>query len=183
VVYQRKTDFHIEEHRNRGMIVLAAVTGILNLSLFWVSLVFIRDIPFFGVPLLIFALLLIFVTDTAAYFIGRACGKNKLALKISPGKTWEGYFGGLCGAALIGCLGAWYFWPTLKTRLFFILICLVIGAMSVVGDLLESFFKRYSDLKESGKLLPGHGGLLDRLDSLSVSLPLFALGLMFMQWL
>lgn len=107
-----------------------------------------------------------FGSDTAAYFIGRAIGKHKLAPKISPGKTWEGAIAGVIGAVIISLL---FTLPTpLQLPLEYwqaILLGVLISVFGQIGDLAESALKRYSGVKESGGLMPGHGGLLDRMDS------------------
>ncbi len=118
-------------------------------------------------------LVLVWIADTAAYFVGRAWGRRKLAPTISPGKTWEGAAGALVGAALYAIIvaflthrGAWA--AVIATAL-------VLGMASIVGDLFESAAKRQAGLKDSGRLLPGHGGLLDRIDSATAALPLAAI--------
>jgi len=116
----------------------------------------------------------IFSADIGAYFAGRAFGRLKLAPRISPGKTWEGAIGGVLLAMLVGAAGAAAFevpvWPA---------VCfgIALAALSIVGDLTESLFKRGAGLKDSGGLLPGHGGVLDRIDSVTAAAPLFALAL------
>lgn len=114
---------------------------------------------------------LVWTTDTFAYFAGRAFGKRPLMPSVSPKKTWEGAIGGLVGAVLIAVLlWAWQLpFLTLPDVLAIALIC---GALSQVGDLAESWFKRASGVKDSSSILPGHGGLLDRIDSLLFAVPL-----------
>ncbi len=123
---------------------------------------------------LLFALLIVWVADMGAYFAGKQFGRVKLAPSISPGKTWEGVFGGLVMVAILTVLWARYADMNLGVLLPF---CLAVGALSVVGDLTVSMFKRTAGVKDSGKLFPGHGGVLDRVDSVSAAAPLFALGL------
>ncbi len=123
---------------------------------------------------LLFALLIVWVADSGAYFAGKALGRVKLAPAISPGKTWEGVIGGLVlVAALAIGVGLW---RDLNIGVF-VPFCLAIGAISVVGDLTVSMFKRTAGVKDSGSLFPGHGGVLDRIDSVAAAAPLFALGL------
>jgi phosphatidate cytidylyltransferase len=128
-----------------------------------------------GQALLLFLLVLIAAADVGAYFGGRAFGRHKLAPRVSPGKTWEGFAAGMLAAALVAVAGQRIFgapfWPWL-------LLCELVALVSVVGDLTESMFKRHVGLKDSGKLLPGHGGLLDRIDSLTAAAPTFLLGLL-----
>ncbi len=118
--------------------------------------------------------LLVVAADVGAYFAGRGFGRHKLAPRVSPGKTWEGAAGGLALVALVAWWGAAHFsLPPLSAVAFASLV----GVFSVIGDLTESMFKRAAGLKDSGTLLPGHGGLLDRLDSVTAAAPLYALGL------
>ncbi len=119
-------------------------------------------------------MLLVVASDVGAYFAGRKFGRLKLAPHVSPSKTWEGAAGGLLSVALLAWVGALVFGlPALAT------ICFgcAIGLISIVGDLTESMFKRSAGLKDSGGLLPGHGGMLDRIDSVTAAAPLYALGL------
>lgn len=129
-----------------------------------------------GPALLLFVLVLIWAADAGAYFAGRALGRHKLSPQVSPGKTWEGVAGGLIAVVL--CAGL--FQATVGVDMpfsFLILLSLFTGVVSVGGDLWESLLKRQAGLKDSGTLLPGHGGVLDRIDSLIAAVPLFALGL------
>jgi phosphatidate cytidylyltransferase len=120
---------------------------------------------------LIWAILVTFSTDTGAYFIGRTFGKHKLLIGISPNKTWEGALGGLL-CAVIASYGICLMLNIDITPLEQIALGGLIGIFSQMGDLLESSLKRIACVKDSGSLLPGHGGLLDRIDSLLVTLPL-----------
>lgn len=128
-----------------------------------------------GQELLLFLLVLISAADIGAYFGGRALGKHKLAPRVSPNKTWEGFFAGMFAAGLAALAGGLMFHVPLGR---WILVCLAVALVSVVGDLLESMFKRQVGLKDSSTLLPGHGGVLDRLDSLTAAGPVFLLGLL-----
>ena len=119
---------------------------------------------------------LIWISDTAAYLAGRAWGRRKLAPSISPGKTWEGVAGGAIGCTIYAIIWALSD-PELRTRvqgvvwIFFVAGTLLLCALGVVGDLFESALKRQAGAKDSGKLLPGHGGVLDRIDSATAALP------------
>jgi len=127
-----------------------------------------------GPVLVLWLLLVVIAADIGAYFAGRSLGRHKLAPRVSPGKTWEGAAGGLAAAALVAWGGAAHFGLAVLPCVAF--GCLV-GAFSVIGDLTESMFKRSAGLKDSGALLPGHGGVLDRIDSMTAAAPLYALGL------
>ena len=121
--------------------------------------------------LLGFFFLVIFGSDTGAYFAGRAMGKHKLAPAISPGKTVEGLIGGLVAAAGFAALSTWWFFPELPYK-WSIPLAIVLAAIGVLGDLCESAMKRGSKTKDAASILPGHGGLLDRLDSLLFGAPI-----------
>ncbi|MEL7023623.1 MAG: phosphatidate cytidylyltransferase [Pseudomonadota bacterium] len=127
-----------------------------------------------GPVLLLFVLVVVWAADIGGYFVGRAIGGAKLAVKVSPNKTWAGVLGGLGLSALVGLAGEWMFdigWYRIVT------LCAVTAAVSILGDLTISLFKREAGLKDSGTLFPGHGGLLDRVDSISAGSVLFAGGL------
>lgn len=131
-----------------------------------------------GVAWILTLLLLIWSADSGAYFAGRAVGRHKLAPQVSPGKTWEGVAGGLFAALCLEAVVAhWGFGLGSGRLAAFLCIVVVVAAFSVVGDLTISVFKRRAGVKDSGSLFPGHGGLLDRLDSLFAAAPLFVLGL------
>jgi phosphatidate cytidylyltransferase len=121
--------------------------------------------------LLGFFFLVLMGSDTGAYFTGRAFGKHKLAPGISPGKTWEGLIGGLVAAAAFAALATFWFFPELPYQ-FSIPLAVVMAAVGVLGDLAESAMKRGSKTKDAASILPGHGGLLDRLDSLLLNAPI-----------
>ena len=124
---------------------------------------------------LLFVLLLVWSADIGAYFAGRAWGRRKLAPSVSPGKSWEGVAGGMLATLLLALVfGAWQQLGIVGSSLL-VLITLIVTLASVLGDLLESMLKRHRQIKDSSQLLPGHGGVLDRIDSLTAAVPLFAL--------
>lgn len=131
----------------------------------------------------LYLVMLSIMADTAAYFSGKAFGKNKLAPELSPGKTREGLLGGLVGVALLALLAGWYFGQSVMAIVYFVLLSLVTALVSVVGDLFISMIKRESGAKDSGWILPGHGGILDRIDSHIATAPVFTLGLLWWQGL
>ena len=150
------------------------IAGVLALSLAWCALVRMRVDWTLGRQAVMYALLVVWVADSGAYFSGRAWGERKLAPSVSPGKTWAGMWGGLAACALLGLVVA------LLARLpvlSFVLVTVAVGVYSVVGDLVESLCKRFAGLKDSGTLIPGHGGVLDRFDSLLAAAPLLMLGI------
>ena len=152
--------------------VVGAISGVLVILPAWVSLINLLAVPGHGPEYVLFVLLIVWAADIGAYFVGRRLGHTKLAPNVSPGKTWEGFAGGLVGAVGVAMCGSWWFgWQP------WILIPLAISiaAISVVGDLTVSMFKRNAGLKDSGNLFPGHGGVLDRIDSVTAAVPLFAL--------
>lgn len=128
---------------------------------------------------LLAAMALVWVADICAYFTGRAFGRRKLAPSISPGKTWEGAAGAALGVVVFGVVVLWHRLPAdgEAVRAAAMLAAALVGvtAMSVIGDLFESLLKRQAGVKDSGALLPGHGGILDRIDSLTSTLPLAGL--------
>jgi phosphatidate cytidylyltransferase len=130
-----------------------------------------NGIPQIAPKLLTLFFMVIFAGDTGAYYTGRAIGKKKLAPRVSPGKTIEGVFGGLLGNVAAALIAHFTFFPELKIE-HAIPLALVMGALGITGDLCESMLKRGAKAKDAGKLIPGHGGLLDRLDSMLFNAPL-----------
>lgn len=163
------------------IILIRAFMGLMVLIPTWRALNYIRDNPFFGAPdhgtyLLLFLFVLIWGADSGAYFAGKKWGKNKLAPRVSPGKTWQGLAGALATTIVIAGLGkACHLFPHVSW-IDVIVLSLITTLFSVLGDLFESMLKRNVGLKDSGILIPGHGGLLDRIDSLTAAAPIFALG-------
>ena len=148
--------------------------GLLVLVPFFVALVTLYRS---GAETLLFALTIVWAADIGAYFAGKQFGRVKLAPSISPGKTWEGVIGGLVAVALLSTAGSYWFEVSLLQLLPF---CLAVACISIVGDLTVSIFKRNAGIKDSGTLFPGHGGLLDRVDSIAAATPVFALGVAWM---
>ncbi len=157
------------------------VGGVLALVLAWLAVAQARVM---GINFLLSVLVLVWAADVFAYFAGKAYGKRKLAPAISPGKSWEGVWGGMLGVVVLAVCWVWadgYYQasvPSLYSRLaapgwlLLIVAMLFLSAMSVVGDLVESLVKRSAGAKDSSNLLPGHGGILDRVDALIPTLPL-----------
>lgn len=150
--------------------------GVLTLAMLYIGMGFhffvvARSINFIT---LLYGMLIVWLTDSGAYLIGRKIGKNKLAPKISPNKTWEGSIGGTVTATIILAIYL-YFLPVGGTWLPMILLTIVLSIMGQFGDLIESSLKRYYGVKDSGKILPGHGGILDRFDSMLIVMPMLHL--------
>lgn len=164
---------------------LRMVFGLAILSAAWLAIVVIRSLniiqdPMMGAWLLLLMLFIIWGADVGAYFAGKNFGKRKLAKVVSPNKTWEGAFGGLALAIIVGIGLA----TTLSLQiewLSFIAFLVLLVAISVIGDLFESMLKRQASIKDSSNILPGHGGLLDRLDSTLSVAPFFLAGLLWLE--
>ncbi len=156
--------------------------GLVVLIPMWLGFVQIKSYPQSGY-LIIFVLFIVWGADVGAYFAGRLMGKKKLAPNVSPGKTWEGVYGGIIVTMLIAVVAGLSLQNytqidlTVKQWCLLFAATLVVTAVSVVGDLVESMMKRYRGIKDSSNLLPGHGGVMDRIDSMTAALPVFALAL------
>jgi phosphatidate cytidylyltransferase len=153
----------------------AAIAGVLALVPAWIALSRLRlDFPR-GAEWVLFALILVQVADIGAFFVGRRFGRRRLAPNVSPGKTWEGVVGGFVASALVAVIGSSRFDVPLIQ---FLPLCLAVVAFSIVGDLTESLLKRFAGLKDSGRLFPGHGGVMDRIDSVTGAAPVLFFGLL-----
>ncbi|MBI3545241.1 MAG: phosphatidate cytidylyltransferase [Gammaproteobacteria bacterium] len=169
-----RTDF------KRGMFTTfngKMVGGFLVLVPSWIALVYLLAQDLEAPRTLLYMFVLVWVADSAAYFTGSFFGKHKLAPQISPGKTWEGVLGGIIGAVLLAWLCGTMVWNyDAEMLLRWIGLAGITGLVSVIGDLTESKLKRIAKVKDSGKWLPGHGGVLDRIDALTAAAPVFVLG-------
>ena len=156
--------------------IIDVLNGIFLLLPCWAGIVWLQAQEY-GPQLVLFMMMCIWAADSGAYFAGRRFGKRKLAPHVSPGKSWEGVFGGFIFAVLFAILSSlfWFEWQG-EFAAGFILLAVVTVIISVVGDLAESVFKRRVGVKDSGTILPGHGGVLDRIDSLTAAAPVFATG-------
>jgi phosphatidate cytidylyltransferase len=166
-----------------GNMAMRSLMGLLILAPAWLAAVYLLSFARGG--MLMVAMILIVVTaDIGAYFSGKTFGKHKLAPEVSPAKTWEGFWGGVLACFLLSLAG-WYLLPVQKQHIGLIsvvTVVLITGVASVIGDLTVSMVKRQSGIKDSGNILPGHGGVLDRLDSIAAAAPVFALGLLMVEW-
>ncbi len=160
--------------------------GIL-LPAFFVSLVSIRSVGsvadfYHGGQLVLMMFCIIWAADTGAFITGKLIGKHKLAPIVSPNKTWEGAIGGIIFSFIIAWAGAWLLRMEIQQPVVYSLAAVFIAGLSVIGDLFESALKRVANIKDSGNLLPGHGGVLDRLDSSIVVAPVFFLVYSYFGW-
>lgn len=157
-----------------GHKILRLLMGLLVLIPTWVALVYVRQQEA-GAWLVLLLMLIVAMADSGGYFAGKRFGKHKLASAVSPGKTWEGFAGGF----IANCVLALILSLTLELSLLLMLVLVVpTSLVSVLGDLLESMLKRHAGIKDSGTILPGHGGILDRVDGVTAAAPVFALALL-----
>lgn len=174
LLYPRCSSFWSSHRSVRG------IFGWLTLVPTWVAFVVIRssDYPineYYGAQLLMFLFLMVWSADIGAYFVGKSLGKHKLLPNVSPGKTMEGFLGGVVVACLLVAVASFILGFELKELGALLLVTVIISTVSVLGDLNESMFKRQAGVKDSGNILPGHGGVLDRIDSLTATAPIYAL--------
>lgn len=159
-------------------VVIQILFGVLTIIPFYCGMMVLRTIgyhtdTFFGAWWLLYVMLLVWGADSGAYAFGRTLGRHKMAPKVSPGKTWEGLVGGLITAGIISWLFS-LFSPIPVMPDYLLVTSIIVVVVSVFGDLTESMFKRQSGIKDSSHLIPGHGGILDRIDSLTAAIPVFA---------
>ncbi|MDX1633436.1 MAG: phosphatidate cytidylyltransferase [Marinobacter sp.] len=166
-----------------------ALLGLLVLVPAWVGLNHLRTgvVEFgqvsTGLLFILYVFFIVWVADIGAYFAGRAFGKAKLAPRVSPGKSWAGVWGGQVAVAVLAIVASLLVGASPAQTLLLVIVSLFTGLVSVLGDLLESMFKRHRGIKDSSQLLPGHGGILDRIDSLTAAIPVFALLVTLLGWL
>lgn len=158
---------------------IRAAFGILTLIPTWVAIVSLRTNlyevdPFYGASLIFYVLGIVWAADIGAFFVGVKFGKHKLRPNVSPGKSIEGLLGGVMASLAIIAFAALHYQFEASRIGMHILIGVITVAVSALGDLNESMFKRCAGIKDSGKLLPGHGGIMDRIDSLTAAFPVFA---------
>lgn len=169
IFYPRKIDWWKNSTLIRGMM------GMFVLGPCFAAVNFIRN-QAEGIYTLLFLLILVFGADTTAYFAGKKWGKTKLAPLVSPGKTKEGFFAALIFSILFATATLWFLRMPLLIWPWIILLSVFVVAFSIAGDLFESMMKREAGVKDSGNILPGHGGLLDRIDSVTAAAPVFVFG-------
>lgn len=166
--------------------LMRAALGLCVLVPMWVGFMHLKQQPYSSL-LIIFVMLIVWGADIGAYFSGKRWGNTKLAPKVSPGKSWAGFWGGLVTTLIIGItcgIGVDHFIRPLTSNDWISLLSITVLTMviSVLGDLVESMMKRYRGIKDSSSLLPGHGGVLDRIDSMAAAVPVFAFMMMLMGW-
>ncbi|MCH8496962.1 MAG: phosphatidate cytidylyltransferase [Marinobacter sp.] len=170
-------------------VALRALMGLLVLVPTWVGFNHLRASGFsFGqvdnnLLLILYVFFVVWVADIGAYFAGRAFGKAKLAPRVSPGKSWAGVWGGMAAVLVLALAASWLAGAGTVDAVLLVLLSVFVGFVSVLGDLLESMLKRFRGIKDSSQLLPGHGGVMDRIDSLTAAVPVFALGATLLGWL
>ncbi|MBO9492148.1 phosphatidate cytidylyltransferase [Endozoicomonas sp. G2_1] len=181
LVYPRYSGFWSSHRSVRGLF------GWLTLVPTWLAFVTLRSSdydldPYQGAQLLMYLFLMVWSADIGAYFVGKSIGKHKLMPNVSPGKTMEGFIGGVIFACLLSACAGYFIGFNSEQLMTITLVTAVITTISVLGDLNESMFKRQAGVKDSGSILPGHGGILDRIDSLTATAPVFALFYVYIGW-
>lgn len=161
--------------------IIKTFVGIVLLLATLASMVLLRNNPEYGSSFVLYLILIVWFADSGAYFAGKSFGKTRLIPKVSPGKTWEGVAGAIVVTLIVAIVSLNLLEIPSSHSIMFIVITFVTVIYSVVGDLSESMFKRMANLKDSGSLLPGHGGILDRIDSLMSAFPVFYAGLWLME--
>lgn len=180
-LYPRCSTFWSSHRSVRGLF------GWLTLVPTWLAFMVLRSSDYqadsyHGAQLLMFLFLMVWSADVGAYFVGKSIGKRKLLPNVSPGKTLEGFLGGVIFACIMVAVAGYFIdWSVAQYRVV-IPVTILITTISVLGDLNESMFKRQAGVKDSGTILPGHGGVLDRIDSLTATAPIYALCYVYLGW-
>lgn len=153
------------------------LNGVFVLVPAWLAVIVLHGTGLPGPQLLLYLMALIWIADSGAYFGGRLWGRRKLAPQVSPGKTWEGALCAVLAVIIYSVLAAQWFQFSGNPLVYFVVLSVITVIFSIFGDLTESMFKRHAGMKDSGSLLPGHGGVLDRIDSITAAAPVFVVGL------
>lgn len=181
LLYPRFSKFWSSHRSVRGLF------GWLTLVPTWLAFMILRSSDYevdtyHGAQLLMFLFLMVWSADVGAYFVGKSFGKHKLLPNVSPGKTLEGFLGGVIFACVMVVIAGYFIDWTMAQYRIVIPVTILITTISVLGDLNESMFKRQAGVKDSGTILPGHGGILDRIDSLTATAPIYALCYAYLGW-
>lgn len=152
-------------------------TGYMTIAPMWLALFSIQSVSPW---IIIWLFFIIWGADSGAYFVGRKFGKKKLAEKLSPKKTMEGVYGGVVTSAIIAVVGIYLLKIEVRTIPYWVVLAIITVLFSIAGDLFESMLKRLKGIKDSGSIFPGHGGVMDRIDSLTSAAPLFFFGMLLM---
>jgi phosphatidate cytidylyltransferase len=169
--------FGISTQRSASVTALKLAGGYLVMLPAWTALVVLHGRAEDGPLITLFLLVVIWLADSGAYFAGQRWGSRKLAAVISPGKTWEGVYGAMATSGLFALVAGLLYSHSLAWTAGLVVVTMVTVMFSIAGDLLESLMKRQCGVKDSGNIIPGHGGILDRIDSLTAAAPVFLLGL------
>ncbi len=173
VLHIQKTQLTLKQNT-----IISLLIGTMIVIPAWFSILLIHSADGVRGSWVIFLMVMIWAADSGAYFAGRQFGKHKLADKISPGKSWEGVIGALIASLIVAYIGGRFQGLDGTLLYLFLLLSLGVVSISIVGDLIESLFKRIAGVKDSSNLLPGHGGIMDRIDSLTSAAPFFAASLL-----
>lgn len=176
VAFYRVTEYQRGTFRGGDNKYLQLAIGALVLLPPWFAIVGLHGVQTIGHRLALYTFFIFWAADIGAYIAGRLFGRKKLASNVSPGKTLEGVYGAGAAVALLAIGGGAYFGLKGADLAVFVLVSVLAAAVSIIGDLYESLMKRVAGVKDSGRILPGHGGMLDRIDSLAAGAPVFALG-------
>ena len=165
---------------------IRAFLGLAVLIPMWVGFMHLKLEPHSSL-LIIYVMLVVWGADTGAYFAGRKWGTTKLAPHVSPGKSWAGFWGGFATTLALAVFACWYVHSQIQPldmmgTIKILAITMVTMVISVLGDLVESMMKRHRGIKDSSSLLPGHGGVMDRIDSMAAAVPIFAFMMMLLDW-
>lgn len=173
IVFSNKKPIETAESFSFSTMLIKLLLGMLVLTGAFVSVIGLHRTEAYGATYILILFILIWGADTFAYFTGKAFGKRKLARNVSPGKSWEGVAGGLIATVIVAYIISVYLGLEAHLKWYFVVIAIITVIFSIVGDLIVSLFKRRVGVKDSSQLLPGHGGILDRIDSLLSASPVF----------
>lgn len=173
---------HLTVHRSYPFqVIKGGLIGLLILIPAWLGLLLLHSN--YGREYVLLVLVLVWGADTGAYIFGKRFGKHKMTASISPGKTWEGVLGGLVMCIIVALVACWALALNMTDSMIILMLAVIVVIFSIVGDLTISIFKRSRGLKDSGSIIPGHGGILDRIDSLLAAFPVFVSGFIVVEYM